>query len=60
MSMSDNARYSPVESRAVNLTLNNCTGTACMEINKKLACTLLKSKNRVATRFCTSVMLYKR
>ena len=53
-------------------TLNNCTGTACVEINKKLACTLPKSKNRVAakctsvasalvaTRFCTSVMLYKR
>ena len=54
------------------ITLNNCTGTACVEINKKLACTLPKSKNRVAakctsvasalvaTRFCTSVMLYKR
>ena len=47
-------------------TLNNCTGTACVEINKKLACTLPKSKNWVAakctslaialadTRFCTS------
>ena len=53
-------------------TISNCTGTACMEINKNLACTLPKSKNRVAakctsvasalvaTRFCTSVMLYKR
>ena len=57
---------------ALKGTLNNCTGTACVEINKKLACTLPKSKNRVAakctsvasalvaTRFCTSVMLYKR
>ena len=58
--------------RQSGVTLNNCTGTACVEINKKLACTLPKSKNRVAakctsvasalvaTRFCTSVMLYKR
>lgn len=48
-------------------SLSNCTGTACTEINKKLACTIPKesSGRKVqsvlagGTIFCT-VTLYKR